>query len=153
MNKENSVLLGTGVLSWDGIERRSDRYGSVMLLAEGIDSTSINDQEGVLWQANLPDIGALGRLWVKVTDVRESTHIGDIFRGIFPTTPVLGQEICLGTGRLFYDNCAGVYATVGLRPDDGRDSDWLNPGQLYKVHEQSVELYFEAIANWPPEGK
>jgi len=148
MNKENRVLIGTGVLSWDSDERRSDRYGTVMLLAEGIDSHSIRDEAGVWLTANLPKIGTLGRLCVRVIGVRKSTHMGDVFRGILSTTPDLAQEIYLGTGKIFYGECAGVYPTVGLEPDDGRTSDWLDPEQLYKVHEQSVELYFEPAVDF-----
>lgn len=38
-------------------------------------------------------------------------------------------------------------AQVGLRPDDGRDYDWLDIRALYDAHEQTVELYFQPEKN------
>jgi hypothetical protein len=78
-----------------------------------------------------------GSLVAEVIATRKSTHIGDLFRGIFPSTPKLGARIVLGHGALFYNG-----NQVGLKPDDGRENDWLDPHSLYQAHDQTVRLIF-----------
>ncbi len=34
---------------------------------------------------------------------------------------------------------------IGLKPGDGRKTDWLDPKKLYRAHAQYVELYFKEI--------
>lgn len=136
-------LLGTGVLTWDAQERRSDRYGTVYLLAEGHNSLSsapcpslVDERIAASWADRRGDLIAV------VKETRESTHIGDLFHGVFPRKPEVGQIIALGTGTLF---CAKPYyggTAVGLRPDDGRAEQWLNIRSLYDAHEQTVDLFF-----------
>ncbi len=41
-----------------------------------------------------------------------------------------------------------VYDLIGLKPADGRTTDWLNPKSFYRTHLSKVELYFEPIC--PP---
>ncbi|MBI3584229.1 MAG: hypothetical protein HY096_09830 [Nitrospinae bacterium] len=125
------MYIGKGVLNWDRKERISDRYGTVFLFFdEWCDKycrfldKSINNQHG--------------KLTAKVIKTRKSMHIGDLVRGFFPSTPKVGQKFTLGEGKVFF-----VGDAVGLVPDDVRDSDWLNPKVLYKLHHQTVELYFE----------
>ena len=121
-------LLGVGVMSWLGSERRSDRYGSVGLFT---------DPTGEKMPIK-SDISGNGELIAVVKETRESHHIGDFFRGLFPSTPNVGDKIILGSGDLFFeDGC------VGLKPDDGRSHDWLDPEQLYRAHDQTIELYFK----------
>lgn len=135
--------LGTGVLTWDGAERRSDRYGAVWLMQDGCTATSRIDPVPQLdVRAASGVVGQTGRLVAQVVDARESTHIGDLFRGIFPSKPSVGDRIVLGEGTLFLEPCSFGF-TVGLRPDDGRDADWLDPHALYRAHEQMVRLFFE----------
>jgi hypothetical protein len=123
--------LGTGVLTWDGGERRSDRYGTVYLL----DSP---DSEVSVRLAQIKE-GAHGELVVLVMETRKSRHIGDLFHGIAPRTPRVGQEITLGAGTLFYADSG----KVGLKPDDGREDQWLDMRALYDAHEQTVTLFFK----------
>ena len=125
-----AMCLGTGILNWDRHERVSDRYGTVKLL-EALDSS-------VAIQLKSVKEGTKGTLYAIVKETRQSQHIGDLFRGIFPETPNLGERIVLGHGLLFYDE-----ESVGLEPEDGRDNDWLDPHKLYRVHEQTVDLFFE----------
>jgi len=141
---EKSLLIGTGVLSWPRSERVSDRYGKVMLMDEGNNSIGGgNGKNGKLTPAkDLPEAGTQGRLMVRILKTRESIHIGDFARGLSPSTPAPMQEIVLGYGELFYETDADGWVYVGLKPGDGRASDWLNPVNLYRVHEQTVELYF-----------
>ena len=35
------------------------------------------------------------------------------------------------------------YDAIGLRPDDGRETDWLNPQSFFRLHLSKIELYFE----------
>jgi len=135
-------FMGKGVLSWHANERRTDRYGSIMLMAEGINSCSNKDKAAEL--KYMPPEGCYGQLSVLVTQNRKSTHIGDFFRGVFPTQPEIGEEIILGKGLIFYNTDPDLpYTFIGLYPLDERETDWLDIHSLYRSHEQSVELYFE----------
>lgn len=139
------AFLGEGVFTWSSIERRSDRYGSVYLIPEGRNSLSTEPCRSLILPAAKNMEGARGELVAVVTKARESTHIGDLFHGVFPSTPEVGQIIILGKGTFFVENISdpglAVGLAVGLRPDDGRASLWLNIHALYKAHEQSVKLY------------
>ena len=131
------MIVATGLLSWPRLERISDRYGSVQII-DG-DGKSVLDVEGL--------VGKRGTLVVRILETRQSRHIGDLFRGIGPSMPEVGEEIVLGNGTVFFDDC-GYYNSVGLAPDDGRDCDWLDPKMLYRCHEQTVELQFvEEVAH------
>lgn len=131
-----AIKLGAGVLSWSRDERVSDRYGAVMLMTESHTPSPIRNC-GLIG-------GEKGRLVVQIAETRKSTHIGDLCRGLVPTTPKVGQLIELGSGTLFFDSCDN-YQTIGLRPSRARDSDWLNPHALYNCHEQVVSLWFVPI--------
>lgn len=134
-----TVTIGEGRLSWRRGERISDRYGTVLLLAHG-DSLS---KTVAYIDPDASMVGTVGSLVAVVLETRESTHIGDLFRGLFPSTPDVGDEIALGTGRLFVDpRDPDGFISIGLDPEDGRDSDWLDPARLYRAHEQTVRLEF-----------
>jgi hypothetical protein len=137
------IQLGTGILTWGGEERRTDRYGAVFLMEDG---NSSRKRGGYLDQLDalgmtLAD-GVYGSLIATVLDPRRSTHIGDPFRGFRPSVPEKGEAIVLGTGRAFIEG--GPYGRrIGLNPEDGRETDWLDPAALYRAHEQLVRLTFE----------
>ena len=122
------MLIGEGVLGWLTSERRTDRYGSVLL----------NTLSGKTFIFDNSLVGQKGTLFTVIKETQESNHFGDLFRGFFPSTPSVGDKIELGSGTLFIDN-----ECIGLRPDDNRDSDWLDPRALYRCHNQIVELHFE----------
>lgn len=124
------LLVGKGQLSWNRGERVSDRYGSVRLY----------DSHGGPVPLETELTRLKGRLVAKILEARRSTHIGDLFRGLFPSTPDVGEEILLGKGMVFYLDDGRA---IGLEPEEPRDSDWLNPKALYRAHDQTVELYFE----------
>jgi hypothetical protein len=134
------IYLGTGVLTWEPVERQSDRYGSVWLAdkASGDDATSVISTDA----QQFADVE--GKLRAIVKETRISQHIGDLFRGIFPRTPKVGDIIILGSGVFFWENTIGRGIAVGLRPHDGRSSDWLSPRSLYDCHHQTVALFFDA---------
>lgn len=135
------VLIGTGILTWSAHERRSDRYGYVNLLKYG-DSLSPHKYIVIKHQND----GQHGKLIAVVRQTRESTHIGDLFHGIFPRTPEVGQEIILGEGTMSYIDDTDEdqkFTKIGLIPDDGRNTQWFDMRALYDCHEQTVDLYFE----------
>lgn len=134
------TTIGTGRLTWPRAERVGDRYGLVGLLLDG---DSWSERDGWV-QLDLSAVGQRGSLQATVLETRESNHIGDLFRGFFPSTPDVGEVITLGTGTLFCEPWSRHEPNfgVGLQPDDGRRSDWLNPEALYRAHEQTVRLDF-----------
>jgi hypothetical protein len=139
---EAHSVLGVGVLTWFGDERRSDRYGTVWLMEDGHTSLSDGDARSMLDAAAVRAlIGENGTLVAEVISARESTHIGDFARGIFPQVPEVGANIVLGRGTLFHSGREAILC-VGVMPYDQRETDWLDPVQLYWAHEQLVTLKF-----------
>jgi hypothetical protein len=137
----NKVELGRGVLSWNSVERRTDRYGTIWLLPEGSSSLTSDQPASLVKYAREWD-GEFGDIIAVVTASRESTHIGDLLRGIFPSRPEVGEIIVLGSGLLYFEPSLHGGHDVGLVPTDGRARDWLDVPALYRAHEQSVALYF-----------
>jgi hypothetical protein len=135
---KQAVVLGTGVLSWPRDERQTDRYGAIILAADW-ESYEQDKTTYVRFDESLA--GQHGRLQAVVIEARKSPHIGDLARGIFPQTPMVGEEISLGSGTLFFEACDDDRA-VGVRPDDGRRHDWMDPVLLYRAIHQTVELRF-----------
>ena len=183
-------LLGTGNFTWNAIERRSDRYGSVKLTDEFQDSN-------ILLHSDMDRLeGKHGRLFAEVLRPVVSSHIGDTARGLKPSTPNKGEIVILGEGTLFIEHrgiaiheksemefqdeamfksmeamFAGagnqvslsksgnagspdleeeVYDLIGLKPDDGRETDWLDPKAFYRLHLSLINLWFEET---PGEGQ
>ncbi len=142
-----TVELGTGMLNWNRYERVGDRYGAVSLFADRAGEPNLEDYisgypDATTDFAEAPS-GTRGQLRAEVLVNRRSGHIGDLFRGLRPpdVPPAPGTILTLGTGTLFVEHDDGV-AAVGLRPDDGRPTDWLDPVVLYQLHEQTVRLIF-----------
>jgi hypothetical protein len=140
-------VIGEGVLTWDASERISDRYGAVFLMNDG---DSMHEPSGYVLIPDDVPVGMPGWLVAEVVATRQSTHVGDVFRGLRPQTPEVGERIVLGRGRLFRqtvdrDSPHPVIEAVGLAPEDvdDRDTDWLDPRALYRAHEQTVRLTFE----------
>jgi hypothetical protein len=142
-SKTAKTLLGTGVFTWTATERQTNRYGSVYLIKEGGHSLV----EGP-WPSLIDETiarrfdGFAGDLIAVVKIARESTHIGDLFHGVYPRKPEVGQIIVLGNGQLFTLPAPDGGIGVGLRPSDGRTTMWLGIRALYDAHEQTVELSF-----------
>jgi hypothetical protein len=136
------ISLGKGVLTWNREERVSDRYGTVYLMEEGHTSLTTKSSPSLVGAETPTLSGKKGKLVAVVLEARESTHIGDMFRGIRPRTPGVGQSIELGEGLLFTEPAYDGGLIVGLQPIDERNSDWLDPRALYDAHEQTVELFF-----------
>ncbi|MGH9734024.1 MAG: hypothetical protein ACRD8A_05500 [Candidatus Acidiferrales bacterium] len=124
--------IGTGVFDWDRGERISDRYGSVRLFYQpGPRKAPVK-----LRQENE---GERGQLVAVVSETRDSPHVGDLFHRVFPSKPNVGDMIVLGEGILFFQDDA-----VGLVPDDDRTTLWLDIRALYRLHNQTVTLFFKS---------
>jgi hypothetical protein len=138
-SKRNPVTLGVGRLTWSASERVHDRYGTVWLMpdVDGCDSLTLGWVPAVRLDRALR--GQRGQLRAEVLATRRSTHVGDLTHGWQPTTPAVGEVVVLGAGELFFE----PGWEVGLRPGDGRATFWLDPRALYRVHEQTVRLWFE----------
>ena len=170
------ILLGRGEFTWDSVERRTDRYGTVRL-TKGEDNVLIDPKFNALE-------GKEGILFAEVIKPVKSPHMGDLARGFFPSMPDVGEIVVLGKGTLFIEHRGRevhekaaheflddelmdkmmkafksmgvkvgrgsksydqpeVYDLVGLKPDDGRTTDWLNPRSFYCLHLSHVKLFFE----------
>lgn len=90
------VFLGRGRLNWDSDERVSDRYGTVRLWAEDGSPVPLAVGPGIE--------GTTGRLVAVVVEARRSGHVGDLHRGLRPTTPATGEVIVLGRGEFFSEH-------------------------------------------------
>jgi hypothetical protein len=124
-----TIMLGEGRLCWGADERRTDRYGAVVL-----------EELGGYWTPDPAVAGRHGTLVAHVLEVRDSDHPGDIFRSLGPERPEVGEQIVLGTGTAFVESAWREVQAVGLRPDDDRDTDWLDPEKLYRAQNQTVRL-------------
>lgn len=133
----DAILVGRGIFTWSKFERVSDRYGTCWLMSDGDTSLSNGFKKAEMW---FPINGERGQLIARVLDARESSHVGDFFRGLSPRTPKTGDILVLGSGEVFHEDQDGGICAVGIKPDDGRESDWLNPRALYDIHESLVEL-------------
>lgn len=139
---EAAVEIGQGVLDWSNSERRSDRYGAVVLC----DPRPDWEEYGTLDSRRLaPFAGQLGRLYAVVTQVREADHFGDPAHGIGPIDAMVGEEVFLGEGRIFTGCAWDEVVQIGLRPEDGRNYGWLAVDGLYTCHNQIVTLYLDVM--------
>lgn len=134
---------GTGIFGWDATERRTDRYGSFTLDKTGYSYNGVYDD--AKWD-NVEQLEALvgKRVKIEATVIvdRDSAHIGDLSRKIFPSRPVTGETIVLGIGKFFISpaSWSASQFSVGVEPDDGRANDWIEPVKLYRLHDQTVTI-------------
>jgi len=136
-----SKVIGKGIFAWDGSERRSDRYGSFTLDKVGYDDNGYcPDASWTLGQSLSSLTGKYVKIKVEIIESRDSGHIGDLSRGIYPTRPEVGEKIILGIGEFFAseENWSASGFSVGVKPSDGRMSDWFEPEKLYRLHDQTV---------------
>lgn len=139
----SEIVIGEGIFTWNGGERRTQRYGYVAL--SDADYGQTTEFDVTLDMAACEKlVGERVTLKAVVLRTRESGHLGDSLLEIRPTTPTVGEEIELGTGvfeltHVDYEWAAGECG-VGLRPGDGRKKYWLDPRVLYRLHDQTVRL-------------
>lgn len=141
---EGMTLVGVGILSWNGLERRSNRYGSIHLY----NKTYKGEHPGVPVRHDYLTLLRFEtkrvRIVAKVIESRESGHIGDIFLGIRPSKTEVGACIDLGIGTL--ETIMNTYdqrPDLVLHPDDGRSELWFDPRLLYRLHDHTVEIYMQ----------
>ena len=137
------VRIAYGIFGWEGGERRSRRYGAIHFDASLVDESDaivkVYHNKKALKQLR----GKRVRLIGKVLDTRESGHVGDLKHGIRPSTPEKDEEIDLGVGTLDIEPGYDETPDVVLRPNDGRQVFWIDPRKLYRLHEQTVDLFAE----------
>lgn len=126
------IVLGEGTLGWTSAERHTDRYGAVHLNYGGKNQRDFSDAP----------TGASGSLSAEVTEIRDSFHLGDIFRGVGKTSPTPGEIIFLGEGKLFTEEHYEGFASIGVEPADGRAENWLSIEGMYRCHGNVVRLVF-----------
>lgn len=140
----SKILIAHGVLGWDGKERRSDRYGAVCLAADGFEYRSVAKPTFNHEVANALR-GRRVRITAKVIESRPSGHDGDAYLKIKPSQPEVGEEIDLGVGILDLGTAPWDpnLTTVVLQPGDGRRDFWYDPRKLYRLHDQTIDLFIE----------
>lgn len=148
------MLFGLGVFMWEGVERRTKRYG-YFYSADSDYTEHVKLESQHAPRFDVPAIQHLAGKKVKITckvlENRESGHLGDRFvldtNGdyIKPSKPEVGEEVVVGVGVL--DLKAEPHApggvSVALRPEDGREKFWSDPRQLFRLHDQTVEFHIE----------
>jgi hypothetical protein len=121
--------IGVGRLSRTSAERHTDRYGLIWLAGD-------DNNEPVEMTV---EPGRNGALLVEVIEDYGSRYYED-------AAPV-GATVQLGTGELFTEvawSRGDVVATgVGVKPADGRETNWMDPMDLLRVHNQKVRVLFE----------
>jgi hypothetical protein len=137
------TLLAHGTLSWNSAERRSDRYGEIYLDADAYSEPKVSIPTYDTKVGNAL-VGKRVRLIAKVTKARPSGHVGDLFLGIKPSQPEVGEEIDLGVG-IFEQGSVdwSPMTTIMLKPGDGRETFWFDPRKLYRLHDQTIDMFIE----------
>lgn len=137
--------IARGIVCWDGEERRSDRYGAIALQDEAFNGD--HTQLEVTFDSKTAQLFKFKkvRMAAKVLEARKSGHLGDLAHKIFPTTPDVGETVDLGIGYLDLEVCPYDPKTTCLllRPEDGRARFWFDPYKLYRLHDQTVDLFIE----------
>ncbi len=131
-----------GIFTWDSQERRSNRYGSILVA-----NTNYNQDAPTASGCDVERLDKLRHKRVRITcevvAIRASGHAGDRFLGIMPTTPNVGEVIELGVGTLDCQDGFDGSPEISLRPNDGRKQFWIDPRILYRLHDQTVRVYIE----------
>ena len=130
--------LGKGTFAWTRQERISDKYSKFFL-----NNTPEYNKKQL---KQLEDKN--GVLYARVIEGNESSHIGDIIRGLVQEdVPNQGQEFKLGRGSLIVDWDSNKNIEIGIQPKNDSSSDWLNPESMYQIHDCIVEVYFKEQDN------
>jgi hypothetical protein len=143
--------VANGIFSWDGVERRSRRYGFFVL--DAVDygqsaTAAVSADEAWLHE----HAGERVRLVATIVEARDSGHAGDAFLGIEPSRPAVGEQIEIGVGtlRLASTTWSPLRLQIGLEPSEARDELWLDPRVLYRLHDQTVEISGEVTLDAEP---
>lgn len=137
-NLPKTAVQIVGQFNWEGAERRSDRYGGIMLL--GPHESQFDHAPNVSLEPFRPFIGRRVIITAKVLQTRESYHVGDLARGISPKTPNVGWVVELGIGTVRSLDKVGELDHLIFQRDGTGSHDWMDPTILYQLHHQTVEL-------------
>lgn len=137
------MKIAHGIFTWCSDERRSDRYGAFLL-----GDSPYAGPDRVTPTYDLASAAALVgkrvRITVKVVESRKSGHVGDLFLDIKPSQPEVGEVIDLGVGILGQEAVSWTPSpTILLKPNDGRERFWIDPRKLYRLHDQTVDVFVE----------
>ena len=146
------MQIAMGIFTWDGGERRSQRYGNFHLC-----DTNYNGTAHAVLRVNENDAkdfeGKRVRITALILESRPSGHVGDLFLGITPKQPDVEDEFVLGVGTFRFGMEPAwddtVTASFGLEPDDGRKQFWFDPRVLYQLHDQTVVVFIESAEGEP----
>lgn len=133
-------MVGHGVFGWNSAERRSNRYGAIHLSDSPY--SEVKACKSYLHSELLP-VGKRVRITATVVEARDSGHVGDLFLCIQPSRPEVGEEVDLGVGVLATEEGWDGTPSLVLQPNDGRTDLWIDPRKLYRLHDQTVDLYIE----------
>lgn len=136
--------VGFGIFSWSGTERRTDRYGGFVV---GQANYGGSERVAAFLDTKILDplIGKRVHIWCVVLVNRESDHVGDLFHGILPSKPEIGEVVDLGVGTLILEDAGfSNLVAVVMQPGDGRENFWYDPRKLYRLHDQTVDVFIEA---------
>lgn len=137
-----TTKVAEGILTWDGVERRSGRYGSICLDCQNYDNTCTS--VAFLEYATLTSfMGKRVRMTCRVLESRESGHVGDMFLDIKPSRPEVGEEVDLGVADFSLGESSWGPKILIMAPKDGRKDNWIDPRKLYRLHDQTVEVFLE----------
>lgn len=137
MKTTGSIKIGQGTLQWDRGERVGNRYGCFYLTDQ--QESKIEPKFSAKAAQSLE--GKRVKLTAEVKEARDSNHIGDIFLGIGPSTPNVGDSIDIGVGTFILEKNSEGKPAMGLKPSDGRSELWIDPRILYRLHMQTVEVF------------
>jgi hypothetical protein len=146
--KDTMLTIGTGIFTWDSLERRSRRYGYFVLNRQNYDCNE--SAPAIVNQAWLNEHeGQRVRLMATVVAARPSGHAGDAFLGLLPAQPKEGEKLLIGVGILRGTYCSwSDMPQIGLEPtEEPRAELWLDPRILYRLHDQTIVLAAESTAD------
>lgn len=141
-------LIAKGIFCWTSTERRTQRYGSIHVSDSPYEESAraeVYYDEVTLTEWR----GQRVRLTARVVESRPSTHAGDRAIDVKPVQPTVGEVVDLGVGVLSTDVSLDGLPDILLVPVDGRERFWIDPRQLYRLHDQTVEIYAEQTTDAP----
>lgn len=143
--------VATGIFTWDAFARQSKQYGHFTVEQKGYSADAVADycffDEGLLYEHE----GRRVKFTAVVLEARPSGHCGDMFlfrpgeaEHLKPIEPAVGEVVEIGVGKLSLRRGSGLdNLMMGLAPADGREHFWLDPEILYRLHDQTVNIFIE----------
>lgn len=145
----SAVKIGHGIFTWSREERVSNRYGAFFL-----DKVSYTGEGTCTPHLDYVAMNKLAngmrrtRIVCEVVESRKSGHCGDHFLKVYPTQPAVGERVEIGVGDFSYSFVEDEY-NIALVPEDGRAELWLDPRLLYRLHDQTVNVWAEETSDPP----